>query len=115
MKLKTLTGVLGILLAAVFVLASPAFAYHPHNEGGYFGYGYENNWDIDRDYSYGDDRDYSYGDYEDYGYGRSPYYGSGRYYDYDNYYGSEHPSGLFGYWGKDADHHRRGHRHHHWF
>ena len=109
MQIRTLIAVLGILLAAVFVIAPSAFAYHPHYEGGYYGDGYDNDreWDIDRDDLYGN--------YGDYGYDRSPYYDSYRYDDYDDYYGYEHPSGLFGYWGKDADHHRRGHQHHHWF
>jgi len=107
MKARTLTSLLGVIFTAALVLAPPTLAYYPHSEGEYFDYGYENDWDIDQDYFYDN--------YGDYGYSRPPYYDSYRSYDYDDYYGYEHPSGLFGYWGKDTEHHRRGHRHHHLF
>ncbi|MGH7965133.1 MAG: hypothetical protein ACRERD_25540 [Candidatus Binatia bacterium] len=121
MKTRILTTVLGSLLAMAFVV-TPVFAYHPHDGDGYGNYGYGNYGYDDygySDYGYGDDwsvdRDSSYGDYEDYGYRRPPYYGNDRSYGDDNYYDSGHSSGILGYWGKDARHHNRGHRHHHLF
>lgn len=109
MKTRILTSVLGSLLAATFII-TPVFAYHPHDDDGYGDYGYD-----DDGYSDGD-REYSYGGYQDDGYERSPRYGNGRS-RYDDYggYGYEHPSGLLGYWGKDARHHSRGDQHHHVF
>jgi hypothetical protein len=116
MKVRTLASLLGTVLATTLVFTPLVFAYHPHYEDGYSDYEYGNEWDHGWDV----DRDYSYGSYRDYGYSRPPYYGGyrhddydDRYDDYDDYYGYEHPSGLFGYWGQDAEHHRRGHRHHH--
>lgn len=120
MKARILTSVLGSLLAAVFVI-TPVFAYHPHDGDGYSDYEY-NDYGYDdygySDYGYDNDRDVGrdfYGGYGDYGYRRPPYYGNDRYSGYDDYDGSGHSSGLLGYWGRDARHHNRGHRHHHPF
>jgi hypothetical protein len=112
MKARTLTRALGVILSAALVIASPVFAHSPYYSG-----------HVDHDYSYGGhvdheygagwsgDHDYAYGGYGARGYARSPYYGGGSHAD-----GYGHPSGVFGYWGKDARHHYwRGHHHHHWF
>ena len=48
-----------------------------------------------------------YDGYGDHAYRERPYYG------YDSYLSYGPPSGTFGYRGKDARHHRRGHQHHH--
>jgi hypothetical protein len=108
MKARTRTTLLGVLCAVALVLTPSAFAYHPHDGDGYNDYRYGDDWAEDQD-------DFYYGGYDEYGYGRSPYDGSDRCDEYDDSYHYEHPSGLFGYWGKDAEHHRRGHRHHHLF
>ena len=119
MKARILISMVGSLLAAVFVI-TPVFAYHPddrdeysygYNDYGdddyeYSDYGYGNDWDVGRDFDDG---------YGDYGYRRQHYYGNDRYSGYDDYDGYGHSSGLLGYWGQDARHHNRGHRHHHPF
>lgn len=119
MKSRTLTRILGIILPAALVVASPVFAHdpyyggghvdHDYSNGGHVDHDYRNGGHMDHDYSYGGhvDHDYSYGGYGNRGY--APYHGDGYSYGYG------HPSGAFGYWGKDARHHARGHYHHHWF
>ena len=112
MKARTLTRILGVILPAALVITSPVFAHDPYYNGGHVDHDYSYGGHVDHEYGNGRhvDHDYSYGGHVDHEYTRSPYYGD-RYYD-DGY---GHPSGFFGYWGKDARHHYRGHRHHHWF
>ena len=111
MKTRILTGALGMILSGALVIASPVFAYDSHYRGGHVDHDYSFGGHVDHEYGNGwhVDHDYSYGGHVNRGYVGPSYYGQG------SYYGYGHPSGLFGYWGKDARHHLRGHQHHHAF
>src|SRR5262245_12832900 len=112
MKIKTLTRALGVILSAAVVMASPAFAHSPYYSG-HVDHDYSYGGHVDHEYGAGwsENHHYTYGSYGDPGYVRPPY--AGDRYAYDGY---GHPSGVLGYWGKDARHHYlRGHQHHHWF
>jgi|GEM_PF-6690390 len=112
MKARILTRVLGVLLPTALFLTAPVFAYDVHYRGGHVDHDYSSGGHVNHEYGTGwsRGRDYAYGSYRAPGYTRPPDYG-------DRYYGGDgHPSGAFGYWGKDARHHyRRGHQHHHGF
>lgn len=109
MKPRTLSRVLGVILPAALIVAVPVFAHDTHSRGGHVDHDYSYGGHVDHEYGNGwhVDHDYSYGGHVDHEYRGRPYYGRDSYYD--------HPSGLFGFWGKDARHHRRGHHHHHVF
>lgn len=109
MKTRFFSGVLGSVLSALLFFAVPAFAYNSHDRSGHDDHTSSYGRHGDRDYRSGGhiDRNYSSRGYGDYAYRERPYYG------YDSYTGYGHPSGRFGYRGKDARHHRRGHQHHH--
>ncbi len=112
MKTSTLTGALGVILATVLILTSPVFARDSHYRSGHGDHGYSYRGHVNHAYGLGRHvRDgYSYGGHGGHGYAGRLYYGRG----YSHGYG--HLSEVFGYWGKDARHHRRGHyRHHHGF
>ena len=111
MKARTLTRALGVILSAALVIASPVFAHSPYDSGHVdHDYSYRGHVDHEYDTGWSGDRDHAYRGHGAPGYARPPYYGGGSYGD-----GYRHPSGVFGYWGKDARHHARGHYHHHWF
>lgn len=110
MKTRTLTGVLGIVLSTVLLLASPGFAHDSHPGNGYVNHGNPHGGNFGYSYNHGWRARYGYpsGGYGDHRYASSPYY------DYGSSYGhSDHPAGTRGHWGKDARHHRRGHQRHH--
>ena len=119
MKASTLTRVLAMALPAALILTSPVLADDSHYRGGHVDHDYSYGGHVDHDYRNGGHMDHEYGTgwraghdrpyggYGDHKYARPPYYGDGYSYGYD------HPAGTRGYWGKDARHHRRGHRHHH--
>jgi hypothetical protein len=111
MKARTLTQALGVILSTALVLASPVLAHNPYYSG-HVDHDYSSGGHVDHEYGTGwsGNHNYAYGGHGAPGYARPPY--SGDRYSYD---GSGHPSGAFGYWGKDARHHARGHYHHHWF
>ena len=111
MKARTLTRILGVILPAALIFTAPVLAHDSYDGGGHVDHDYSNGGHVDHDYRNGGhvDHDYSSGGYGTHGYARPPYYGDGHSYGYG------HPSGAFGYWGKDARHHARGHRHHHGF
>jgi hypothetical protein len=113
MKTRFLSGVLGTIFSASLILTVPVFAYDSHERGGHIDHDYSYGGHVDHDYRNGGhvDHDYSNGGHVDHEYRTRPYYG----YGYDSYTDYGHRSGAFGYWGKDARHHRRGHRHHHGF
>lgn len=109
MKTRVLSGVFGTVLSVSLLFTVPTFAYDSHDRGGHGDHNSSYGGHVDRDYrsaGHGD-RKYSYRSYGDHAYRERPYYG------YDSYSSYGRPSGTFGYRGKDARHHRRGHQHHH--
>jgi hypothetical protein len=91
MKTRFLSGIFGAIFSTSLILTVPVFAYDSYDRGGYGGH------------------DYSSGGHVDHDYRTQPYYGYGD----DSYTNYGRRSGAFGYWGKDARHHHRGHQHHH--
>jgi hypothetical protein len=112
MKTRFLSGVLGVISASL-VLTVPVFAHDSHDRGRRGDHNSSYGGHVDRDYRSGGhgDRNYSYRGYGDHAYRERPYYG----HESDSYADYGHRSGASRYWGKDARHHRRGHRHHHGF
>ena len=111
MKARILTGILGTAVSAALLFTPPVLAYDSYDRGGHVDHDYSHGGHVDHDYRNGGhvDHDYSYGGHVDHEYRGRPYY------DGNDFYGYDRPSGALGYWGKDARHHRRGHRHHHGF
>jgi len=111
MHARTIMYALGVMLSAVLAVTSPVLAHSPYDrgpgdheyfDGGQGNHAYGQGWPTHHHDAYG-------------GYG-TPGYGSPSHYGDWHAYGSGHPSGVFGSWGRDARHHyQRGHHRHHWF